>query len=74
MMNQNSKQPEFTFNNTNYTTSLKCQRGHEWTSYGASLGYDLVEGTPCDCGEMLFHTEKCPCCEQKINKHIPNKN
>lgn len=59
-------------NNSNKTTNPRCQQGHSWT-YGGSIGLNL-EGMPCDCGEVLFHTEKCPCCNQTVSKHLPNPN
>ena len=58
-----------TFNHTNYTTSPRCQNGHQWT-YGASINFNL-EGMTCDCGDVIFHMEPCKCCSQSIAKHIP---
>lgn len=52
------------------TTATRCKNGHQWT-YSGNLHLDL-EGYPCDCGKVTFHTEECPCCHQRVQKHIPN--
>lgn len=62
--------PPITFNHTNGTTNPRCQHGHQWT-YSGAINYDL-EGMPCDCGEVTFHTEICNCCNQSVQKHKPN--
>lgn len=62
--------PPITFNHTNSTTNPRCQNGHQWSCLG--IYYDL-EGRPCDCGEVTFHTEICNCCNQSVQKHKPNK-
>jgi hypothetical protein len=66
------KNLNYTFNHTNYTTNPRCQQGHCWT-YGGSINFNL-EGHPCDCGMVVYHSEPCKCCEQIVQKHQPNPN
>lgn len=60
------------FNHTNSTTNPVCQQGHTW-NYSVSF-YANLEGIPCDCGAVTFHTEKCQCCDQRVQKHQSNPN
>ena len=64
---------QITFNHTNSTTNPKCQKGHEWTM-GLSIGREVKNGDPCDCGIMLYNLEQCKCCSNKENKPLPNLN
>ena len=54
---------------TNSTTNQRCLNGHTWT-YAGSIHFDL-ENYPCDCGAMLYHSEPCQCCGQRVVKPIP---
>lgn len=58
------------FKTNSNTTNPRCVYGHTWLS-AQSIGLNL-EGLPCDCGEVLFHIEKCLGCDNIIRKHIPN--
>jgi len=51
------------------TTNARCLNGHTWT-YAGSIHYDL-ENQPCDCGAVLYHSEPCQCCGQRVVKPIP---
>jgi len=63
----------FTFNHTNFTTNPVCQQGHEWNPNLLGI-YKNLEGLPCKCGAVLFHAEKCKCCNQTVQSHQPNPN
>jgi hypothetical protein len=52
--------------NATSPTWSPCQYYHTWTYSG--LPYDL-EGMPCDCGKMIYHSETCPCCGHQISNH-----
>lgn len=54
---------------TNSTTNQRCLNGHTWT-YAGSMHFDL-ENYPCDCGAVLYHSEPCQCCGQRVVKPIP---
>jgi hypothetical protein len=66
----NGKVDAFLNNGAN-TTVGRCLEGHTWT-YAGSIHYNL-EGLPCDCGMVLYHSEKCECCESIVVKPILNK-
>jgi len=53
----------------NSNTYQRCLNGHTWT-YTSSMLYDL-ENHPCDCGAVLYHSELCQCCGQRVVKLIP---
>lgn len=53
---------------TSSTTNTRCLNGHTWT-YAGSKNYDL-ENHPCDCGAVLYHSEPCQCCGQRVVKPI----
>lgn len=54
------------------TSSTKCPNGHRWFWVGSP---DMnTEGFPCECGEVLYHTEICPTCKQPHLQPIPNPN
>ena len=52
----------------NNTTNARCLNGHTWT-YAGSIHYNL-ENYPCDCGEVLYHSEPCKCCGNNVVKPI----
>lgn len=58
------------FNLIGKTTAPRCQNGHQWT-YSGNLHLDL-EGMPCMCGKVFYHTETCKHCGSVYQKHIPN--
>jgi len=57
---------------SSYTSNSKCINGHTWT-YAASVGYDL-EGTTCDCGQKIYHMERCKHCNSLIPAHYDVNN
>ena len=46
-----------------------CGSIHHWV-WAGNPNYELPEGTPCACGAMLWHTEKCLCCGNISNKPV----
>lgn len=42
------------------SSSSGCVPNHYWVSYDEGP----FEGQPCACGEMLWHKETCPHCNQ----------
>jgi hypothetical protein len=54
------------------STNARCLNGHTWT-YAGSIHYNL-ENHPCDCGEVLYHSEPCKCCGNNVVNPIPRNN
>lgn len=50
---------------------VKCVGGHHWSLPGIIEDVSL-EGRPCDCGELIYHTDFCPVCEHEFTHHYKN--
>lgn len=51
------------------TSGGVCGEQHCWL-WAGDPNVPLPEGTPCSCGQMLWHTEQCKECGQIVNKAI----
>ena len=47
-----------------------CDKNGHYFVWTGDPNYPLPEGFPCECGMMLYHTEKCKECGTIINKPI----
>ena len=59
-------------NNENFTISsgFSCNGENHCWLYTADVSGNPPEGTPCCCGAVLFHREKCKECGSNIIKPI----
>lgn len=65
---------DYYYNPTHYhvTAGNKCPTGHCWTNtFNAE---EISEGTPCDCGMVLWKKVTCPTCKKTYVDPIPNPN
>ena len=47
-----------------------CGSAH-YIAWAGDPNYEIPEGTPCACGMMQWHKEKCHCCGSVVSKLIP---
>ena len=58
-------------NNLWLPTYNPCANGHVWYYSSGGSNDEVPEGMLCQCGQMKWHRETCPCCGQTVSKSIP---
>ena len=60
-------------NSSGYYEYIPCSKGHRWVWTSRSSTGQPYEGTPCECGKTIYHSEECPTCHQPVSKAVQVK-